>query len=500
MLYGKTYMKFDKKENKEYIYSKDSFDNEKEVFTNSIGKTFIDFLSNSDDIIKAIEDDISHYKRDKLKNIEHIHTLTKFKLGELNPLFIYFDYDDYLSNYIEKLKDKNNIVIKNHLESIRAFEEEIKDYKSKERYNDELKDEISYYHDYDSKESKEAFYYIDKSGQNISKKIEKFIAKYGYKPSYNTRKKIWDKDEDYIKGEKMIKEIEDKIYNEHELEIKKSIEKDIKKSIKNTKSLLDMYKHTVKDYVKSNERTLEEVFKEHINTTKFWIGFSKYILIHFYNLTFEKYDNDFSSTQRLLDYLLHINRTYFSKNIFEVPQSNMTLELHDGKRATDLSKFIEENKFDLLDNKCEIFNQLNTYRVSLVQEYAINSIEDFITVSLMQILQNNIKICKCENCDKLFISTNKSNEKYCTYEFKDHKTCRDLSYSIHLQKDNLANLLRKKYRTENAKKIRNKHIPNIQVKFDNWYSKAKEQKRMCEKGNITFDDFNKWFEDNSKWF
>ena len=103
-------------------------------------------------------------------------------------------------------------------------------------------------------------------------------------------------------------------------------------------------------------------------------------------------------------------------------------------------------------------------------------------------------------CDKLFISVNKSNEKYCTYKFKGEKTCRDLSYTIHLQKNELSNILRKKYRTENAKKNRNKHIPNIEEKFKDWYKKAKEQKELCEKEEITIEEFKKWLEDNSKWF
>ena len=115
-------------------------------------------------------------------------------------------------------------------------------------------------------------------------------------------------------------------------------------------------------------------------------------------------------------------------------------------------------------------------------------------------MQNNIKLCRCENCNKLFISVNKSNEKYCTYKFKGKKTCRDLSYSIHLQKNELSNILRKKYRTENAKKNRNQHIPKIEEKFQVWYTNAKEQKALCEKEEITINEFNKWFEDNKKWF
>lgn len=501
-MYGKTYMRFDLKNNKEYIYSRESL-YDKESFINDIGKTFIDFLANSDSIIKVIKDEIySFHKHDKLGDTTQLHTITKFKLEKLHLLFKYFDFDSYIQNYIENLRDKNNIRIQNCLEKIKEFEKDISYYSSQEYYSDALKDQLSFYHDYNSKESKKGFYYINKAKKDVNKKIKKFIDKYGYKPSYNTWKKTYAKNKNALKGDGIINEIEEKIYNEHEIEIKQDINEDIKNRIKGAKDLIDWYKEHVKYYVKNNERTLEEVFDEYIKIIKFWINFSKYILINFYNLSFEKYDSNFSANQRLLDYLLHIERTYYNKSIFELPNSNITLELSDGNNIFDLNDFIEKNRKDLLynNNNNNIYKKLNTYSVNIIQEYEISSIEDFISVSLIQILQNNIKLCRCENCNKLFISVNKSNEKYCTYKFKGKKTCRDLSYSIHLQKNELSNILRKKYRTENAKKNRNQHIPKIEEKFQVWYTNAKEQKALCEKGKITINEFNKWFEDNKKWF
>lgn len=171
-------MKFDLKNNKEYIYSKNLLQ-KNEPFINDIGKTFIDFLAYSDDIIKVIEDEIyPFHKHIKLGDTTNLHAVSKFKLEKLHLLFRYFDFDFYLEN----LRKKNN------------------------------------------------------------------------------------------------------------------------------------------------EKTLEEVFDEYIRTIKFWINFSKYILINFYNLSSEKYDNNFPSTQRLLDYLLHINRTYFNESILILPNSNITFE------------------------------------------------------------------------------------------------------------------------------------------------------------------------------
>ena len=485
----KTYMSFNIEENKEYIYYKNYIDKQN-VFENEIGKTFIDFLANSNEIIEVIQNEMdSYYKSSKLKDSDNLHTIAKFKLEEINPFFKYFDYDEYISNYLKDMRNKNNIEINTYLEKIKQLRNSIKYYKSEQYYEEAMNNEIASYHNYSSKESKEGFFYIDKAENETNKLMRKFINKYGYKPSYNSWEKIYSKNKNAIKGDNIIDEINKRIYKENEVQINKNIEKDIQNKIKIERESIKLYKKQVRKYAKENDRTLEQVFEGYINTLKFYIAFSKYTLVDFYNLRIDKSDQ-LSSIQRILDYLLSIKEDYSNNKIFELPKSEITFELNDY-----LLKNIKKIKY----NK-NAHGELTRCNFDVIQEYTIHSIKDFISVSLIQILQNNIKLCQCNNCGKLFISTNKSNEKYCTYEFKKNKTCRDLSYSIHLQKDELSNILRKRYRTENAKKNRNKHIPKIEEKFQIWYKKAKEQKILCEEGKISIEDFNKWFYDNSKWF
>lgn len=500
MLYGNTYIRFDNKSNKEYIYLKNYCNDDSGIYNNTMGKTFIDFLSNSDEILEFLKNEsLPFSKTKKIKDVDYVHTISQNKLENLNPIFKYFNYDNYISNYIENLRDKNNIKIQNYLKSLKTLQEQLEYYNSTEYYEETLQEHLSCYHDYNSSKFKKAFYYINKSEKNINESLKRYEFKYGHKLKLNNYDSLYKKNNNYIKGNNIICEFNEEIYNKYSENIKKSITNNIKHSIKQTKKNIKFYKSIIKQYVKENEKTLEEVFNESLENLTFWINFSKYIIIYFNNLSEEKYNN-FSSNQRLLDYLLHITGTYYNENIFEVPQSNITLNLTNKNLTSDLYEFIKTHRKELLSKNNILLKELNTYTVDLIQEYSINSIEDFIHVSLMQILQNNIKICKCENCNKLFISINKSNEKYCTYEFKNNKTCRDLSYSIHLQNDELANILRKNYRTENARKNRNSHIPNIQTKFDNWYSKAKEKKKLCEKGIISHKDFITWFIDNKNWF
>ena len=79
------------------------------------------------------------------------------------------------------------------------------------------------------------------------------------------------------------------------------------------------------------------------------------------------------------------------------------------------------------------------------------------------------------------------------------KTCKELSYEIKLQNDEITNIYRKAYKTQNAKKQRNIHIPNIDEKFKKWVEEAKYQKELCKKEEISPQKFKKWLKENEEW-
>ena len=147
---GKAYIRFDLKNNKEYIYSKNG-SKEIEIFSNDIGRTLIDFLANSDDIIQIIKDEIHVYYKDfKLGKTTRINTSTYYKLAKINPLFRYFDFDGFIRNYIANLRDENNIKINNCLEKIKNLKKDIEFSKSQEHYEELLMEKIFSYNDINS--------------------------------------------------------------------------------------------------------------------------------------------------------------------------------------------------------------------------------------------------------------------------------------------------------------------------------------------------------------
>lgn len=67
-------------------------------------------------------------------------------------------------------------------------------------------------------------------------------------------------------------------------------------------------------------------------------------------------------------------------------------------------------------------------------------------------------------------------------------------YSIEITK-----LYRNAYKTQNAKKQRNKDIANVDKLFSNWASEAKKMYKLCKDNKIKFDELSKWLKDNQDW-
>lgn len=153
-----------------------------------------------------------------------------------------------------------------------------------------------------------------------------------------------------------------------------------------------------------------------------------------------------------------------------------------------------ELKYTIIPN---IDIKSNTYFFQEI--FKITTLNDFMKFDILKIIERKININVCKNCSKYFIPQNKSNEKYCNNIFENEKTCKELSYQLKLNNNEAEKIYRNSYKTQNAKKQRNYHIKNIESKFKNWSVMAKEQKRLCENGIITIDDFKRWLEDNNDW-
>lgn len=125
----------------------------------------------------------------------------------------------------------------------------------------------------------------------------------------------------------------------------------------------------------------------------------------------------------------------------------------------------------------------NIHKNSYLDIFFYESIEDIFNIYTKLFIENKIRLNKCKNCGKYFIPLHKSNETLCNNIYKNGKTCKELSGEIKLSNDEILSIYRNAYKRENGKKNRYRHIPNIQLKFENWNKIAKEKYLDCQKRN-----------------
>lgn len=211
-------------------------------------------------------------------------------------------------------------------------------------------------------------------------------------------------------------------------------------------------------------------------------------------------------------YLIDIEKKTVTK---EFNLGNFLIELFEETTASQkyLIEYLLSNHSDLLYKslgnelskmgpfKCRIFSgiEIESDLKMPLEVYTFESYNDFILFILYRAAALNIQFNKCKNCGKYFVPTTKSNEIYCTRIFRNGKTCRDIGYELSVQSDEITKLYRNAYKTQNAKKQRNKDIANVDKLFANWASKAKEMYKLCKDNKIKLDELSKWLKDNQDW-
>lgn len=137
------------------------------------------------------------------------------------------------------------------------------------------------------------------------------------------------------------------------------------------------------------------------------------------------------------------------------------------------------NSFGIAYNVCVTYSETNE------PVYYFENLGDVIQFDLYQLSTNSIDIKKCANCGKYFIPKTRSDEIYCDYEDDFGKSCRQKGYENKVNNDAVLKEYRKIYKTQNARKQRNKHKPNIDELFKNWHIESKKILKQCQNNEIS---------------
>lgn len=124
---------------------------------------------------------------------------------------------------------------------------------------------------------------------------------------------------------------------------------------------------------------------------------------------------------------------------------------------------------------------------TVVDLFVLHSSIAAIQFDFSQVIRDEIVIKKCANCGKYFVPSIRSDEIYCENVFRNNKTCKQLGYETKVMKDDVLKEYRKIYKTQNARKQRNKHKSNIDARFDRWKVTAKDTLLLCQKGEISIE-------------
>lgn len=123
--------------------------------------------------------------------------------------------------------------------------------------------------------------------------------------------------------------------------------------------------------------------------------------------------------------------------------------------------------------------------------------EDIGNFLFFQYLKENILLKRCENCQKYFVATGRSNVKYCDRVVNEKgKTCRQIIPAITFREN-------KKYSP--AEKVFNRAYKTLYSRmsvgklskelFKEWSKEARQKRDDCTAGKITLEDFERWLVD-----
>lgn len=121
------------------------------------------------------------------------------------------------------------------------------------------------------------------------------------------------------------------------------------------------------------------------------------------------------------------------------------------------------------------------------EAYSFSDFSSLLGFEIRQMIGKNSEIKVCKNCGRFFIPANRRDEKYCDNTFQGFKTCKQVAFSMRVDKDEVLKAYRKIYKTQNARKQRNGHKPNIATNFDEWAAFAKSRFTQCQNGEVTLE-------------
>lgn len=178
-----------------------------------------------------------------------------------------------------------------------------------------------------------------------------------------------------------------------------------------------------------------------------------------------------------LDRLHHLD--YEKKNILFQMEFPMRLNY-------SLSKSVN-SKFFIADN-------LGASNV--VYSVAIHTVKQLMYYDLFTILENDMPLKICKNCNTPFIPKGRADSLYCDRIMPGFKNKCSAIGSINAYKNCLSDVETEYYATHRRYNTRVSRNPLLKTEFATWKVKAKEKLTAYRNGEISANEFKEWFMDD----
>ena len=122
------------------------------------------------------------------------------------------------------------------------------------------------------------------------------------------------------------------------------------------------------------------------------------------------------------------------------------------------------------------------------------SISDMIDYSLRSCVERGITVRRCKNCGRYFPQTGRVSAEYCERPVpKGQQRCREIGALKQWTKKQSDDPVFKAYRKEYKKRFAWIKAGRItDEEFYAWSEKAREEKKKCDRGIITLEEFKQW--------
>jgi len=130
------------------------------------------------------------------------------------------------------------------------------------------------------------------------------------------------------------------------------------------------------------------------------------------------------------------------------------------------------------------------------QLYEIDSIEDLFRFEFIKMIEHDIFIKKCKNCERFFIPKRRADAEYCERTWGDtNRKCSEIGATLRYERKVADNPIleahKKAYRRFNS---RTRAKKMTQTEFMLWSEEAAQRRDECLAGNLSFEDFIAWLE------